>query len=70
MNIQAAALRRLATLNRASILDDLRVPSSNHLKPLRGDRSGMHSIRINAQYRICFVWREGHAYDVSIVDYH
>jgi proteic killer suppression protein len=70
MNIQAAATRRLAMLNRAGLLDDLRIPRSNHLKPLRGDLSGRHSIRINDQYRICFVWREGHAHDVSIVDYH
>jgi proteic killer suppression protein len=69
-NIQVAALRRLAMLNRATSLDELRIPHSNHLKPLRGDLSGRHSIRINDQYRICFVWRDGHAHDVGIVDYH
>jgi len=69
-NIRAVALRRLAMLNRAATLDDLRVPSSNHLKPLVGDRAGQYSIRINDQYRICFVWRDGHAHDVRIVDYH
>jgi proteic killer suppression protein len=51
-------------------LDDLRVPPGNRLEALRGDREGQHSIRVNDQWRICFVWREGLAYEVEIVDYH
>ncbi len=51
-------------------LDDLRVPPGNRLEKLRGDRQGQHSIRINDQYRICFVWRGHDAYDVEITDYH
>ncbi|MDR6934808.1 type II toxin-antitoxin system RelE/ParE family toxin [Luteibacter sp. 3190] len=69
-NIRSSAIRRLAMLNRAATLDDLRLPPSNHLKPLRGDRSGQYSVRINDQYRICFLWADGHAHDVRIVDYH
>lgn len=57
-------------LDAASILDDLRVPPGNRLEKLRGDRDGQHSIRINQQWRICFRWRGGNAYDVEIVDYH
>jgi len=51
-------------------LDDLRNPPANRLKPLRGDRTGQFSIRVNDQYRVCFVWRHGHAYEVTVVDYH
>ena len=57
-------------LNNAQSLSDLRVPPGNRLEALRGDRAGQHSIRINDQWRICFEWREGDAYDVEIVDYH
>lgn len=57
-------------LNNAQGLSDLRVPPGNRLEALRGDRAGQHSIRINDQWRICFEWREGDAYDVEIVDYH
>ena len=57
-------------LNAAKSLDELRVPPGNRLKALRGDRRGQNSIRINDQWRICFVWRDGYAYDVEIVDYH
>ena len=57
-------------LHRATVLQDLRVPPGNHLEPLKGDRQGQYSIRINDQYRICFKWRSGDAYDVEIVDYH
>lgn len=57
-------------LNNARTLSDLRVPPANRLEELRGDREGQHSIRINDQWRICFVWKEGDAYDVEIVDYH
>jgi len=57
-------------LNRAVTVQDLRVPPANRLEKLSGDRAGQYSIRINAQWRICFEWREGDAYDVEIVDYH
>ena len=69
-DIQAVALRKLRLLNNAQRLDDLRVPPANRLEALKGDRSGQHSIRINDQWRICFIWREGHAHQVEIVDYH
>jgi len=64
------AYRKLKYLNAAHELSDLRVPPGNRLEALRGDRAGQYSIRINDQYRICFVWRDGAAYDVEIVDYH
>lgn len=70
VNIARAADRKLGYLNAALNLSDLRVPPGNHLEALKGDRNGQHSIRINDQLRICFVWRDGHAYDVEIVDYH
>ena len=63
------ALRRLQQLDSATSLRDLALPG-NRLERLRGDRSGQHSIRINDQWRICFSWKEGDAYDVEIVDYH
>lgn len=69
-DIQAAALRKLRLLNAAQSLVDLRVPLANRLEALKGNRSGQHSIRINDQWRICFIWREGHAHEVEIVDYH
>jgi toxin HigB-1 len=62
--------RKLAMLESALELDDLRVPPGNRLKKLRGTRQGQHSIRINDQYRICFVWRGHDAYDVEITDYY
>ncbi|HET9835009.1 MAG TPA: type II toxin-antitoxin system RelE/ParE family toxin [Rhodanobacteraceae bacterium] len=68
--IEAAAMRKLAILNRAGRLEDLRIPPGNRLEALRGDRAGQYSIRINDQYRICFVWRDGDAFEVGIVDYH
>ncbi len=64
------ALRRLEYIEYASHLADLHVPTSNRLHALRGDRKGQHAIRINNQWRICFRFEEGHAYDVSITDYH
>ncbi len=67
---QKVALRKLRMLDAATRLDDLRVPPGNRLERLRGDRSGQHSIRINDQWRICFRWHGGDAYDVEIVDYH
>ncbi len=69
-DIQAAALRKLRILNQARVLEDLRVPPGNRLEALKGNRAGQHSIRINDQWRICFVWNEGGANDVEIVDYH
>ena len=68
--IQSVALRKLRMLNQAKRLSDLRVPPANRLESLKGDREGQHSIRVNRQWRICFVWREGGASDVEIVDYH
>lgn len=69
-DIQQIALRKLRMLNRSVTLQDLRVPPANRLEKLTGDRAGQYSIRINAQWRICFEWRDGSAYDVEIVDYH
>lgn len=69
-DIQQTARRKLRMLNNAQSLSDLRVPPGNRLETLRGDRAGQHSIRINDQWRICFEWREGDAYEVEIVDYH
>ena len=68
--IQAVALRKLRMLNNAHALDDLRIPPANHLEKLAGNRAGQYSIRINDQWRICFEWRDNHAYAVEIVDYH
>jgi proteic killer suppression protein len=69
-NIARVALRRLRLLNRASLLTDLRVPPANQLEALKGDRAGQYSIRVNDQYRICFRWQNGDAYDVELTDYH
>lgn len=69
-DIQAVALRKLRLLNQTRVLNDLRVPPGNRLEALRADRSGQHSIRINDQWRICFIWQEGGADHVEIVDYH
>jgi proteic killer suppression protein len=68
--IQRRARVKLEILDAAEKLEDLRIPPSNHLERLSGDREGQHSIRINLQWRICFEWFEGDAYDVEIVDYH
>lgn len=68
--IESVAMRKLAMLNRASVLDDLRVPPGNRLERLSGDRSGQHSIRINDQYRLCFLWTSAGPEEVEIVDYH
>jgi len=57
-------------LDQALHLNDLRAPYGNHLEALKGDRKGQHSVRVNNQWRICFRWSDGHAYDVEIVDYH
>ncbi len=69
-DIQSTALRKLWVLDAATDLADLRVPPNNRLEALRGSRQGQYSIRINDQWRICFRWQNGHAYDVEIVDYH
>jgi toxin HigB-1 len=69
-NIRSSAWRKLAILNAAVELQNLKVPPGNKLEPLKGDRKGQHSIRVNDQYRICFVWRDHNAHDVEIVDYH
>ena len=69
-DIQQLAYRKLRMLNNANDLSDLRVPPSNRLEKLKGNREGQFSIRINAQWRICFAWRERDAYGVEIVDYH
>jgi len=68
--IQAVARRKLRMLNNAQSLDDLRIPPANRLEALKGKRKGQHSIRINDQWRICFVWAAGNADQVEIVDYH
>ncbi len=68
--IERVAQRKLRQLDSAAELRDLAAPPGNRLEALKGDRQGQHSIRINDQWRICFVWRDGNAYDVEIVDYH
>ncbi|MGC2474585.1 MAG: type II toxin-antitoxin system RelE/ParE family toxin [Candidatus Sulfotelmatobacter sp.] len=68
--IERVARRKLRQIESATELRDLAAPPGNYLEALRGDRKGEHSIRINDQWRICFVWRGGDAYDVEIVDYH
>jgi proteic killer suppression protein len=70
MGIAAVARRRLRQLEIAGALSDLRVPPGNRLEPLRGDRDGQYSIRINNKYRVCFRWTAAGAADVEIVDYH
>jgi proteic killer suppression protein len=69
-NIQHLARRKLIILDAATELNALRVPPGNRIEALKGDRKGQHSIRINDQWRICFKWKAGDAYDVEIVDYH
>lgn len=68
--IQQRALTKLRLISTATELNTLRIPPSNHLEALSGNRKGQHSIRINNQWRICFRWHEGHAHDVEITDYH
>ena len=68
--IQNTAMRKLWMLDAAITLSDLKVPPNNQLEALKGDRKGQHSIRVNRQWRICFIWHEGHATNVEIVDYH
>ena len=68
--VESAARRKLAQLNAAATLDFLRVPPGNRLELLKGDRQGRHSIRINDQWRLCFRFENGNAFDAEIVDYH
>lgn len=70
VNIESVAMRKLAMLNRVGRLDDLRVPPGNRLETLKGDRVGQHSIRVNDQFRVCFVWTTEGPKDVEILDYH
>ena len=69
-DIQRVARRKLRMINNARDINDLRVPPGNRLEALKGDRTGQHSVRINQQWRICFRWDDGDAYDIEIVDYH
>jgi proteic killer suppression protein len=69
-DVQRIAQRKLAMLDAAELLQDLRVPPGNRLEKLKGRRAGQHSIRINDQWRVCFRWKDGDAYDVEIADYH
>lgn len=70
VEVQKVARRKLRMLNSAAVLDDLRVPPGNRLEALHGSRKGQYSIRINDQWRVCFRWKDGDAFDVEIVDYH
>jgi proteic killer suppression protein len=69
-NLRNVARRKLSAVHSAVNLEDLRLPPGNRLEELRGDRKGQHSIRINDQFRVCFAWRDGDAFDVEITDYH
>ncbi len=69
-NLEVAAMRKLVQLNAATSLEFLRIPPGNRLEALQGSRRGQYSIRINEQWRLCFVWADGHASQVEIVDYH
>jgi len=69
-DLRRRAFKKLAILNASVTLDNLAVPPGNHLVMLGGNRAGQHSIRINDQYRVCFLWRAGNAFEVEIADYH
>lgn len=69
-NLERVIRRKLIFLNQARCLNDLKSPPNNYLEALKGDREGTYSIRINKQWRLCFVWKNNDAYDVEIVDYH
>ncbi|RAP33598.1 excinuclease ABC subunit A [Candidatus Marinamargulisbacteria bacterium SCGC AAA071-K20] len=69
-SISDSARRKLLMINAAISVDILRLPPSNRLEALKGDRKGQYSIRVNQQFRVCFTWKDGHAYNVHIVDYH
>jgi toxin HigB-1 len=68
--MQTTARRKLRMLNNAEAIEDLKAPPGNRLEALKGSRKGQHSIRINNQWRLCFQWKDNHAYSVEIVDYH
>jgi toxin HigB-1 len=68
--IERVALRKLRQIHSVSTVEELYAPSANRLERLKGEREGQWSLRINRQYRICFVWRDGDAYEVEIIDYH
>ena len=70
VQIQRVAMRKMAMLNRAATLNDLRIPPGNRLEALSDDRKGQHSIRVNKQWRVCFVWSDQGPANVEIVDYH
>lgn len=69
-DVRKIALRKLRQLDAVTKLETLRIPPANRLEALKGDRKGQHSIRINDQWRICFIWRDGNTWDVEISDYH
>ena len=69
-DIQQVALRKLRMINNAQNIHDLRIPPSNRLEKLSSDRTGQYGIRINDQWRICFIWKDNNAYNVEITDYH
>lgn len=69
-DVLSRAVKKLFLIDTVTRLDDLRVPPGNRLEALSGDRAGQHSIRVNDQWRVCFVWRDGDAYDVEFCDYH
>lgn len=69
-HLHRAKLRKLVALDAAATLEDLRIPPGNRLERLKGRRLGQHSIRVNDQWRVCFKWKDGDAFDVEIVDYH
>jgi proteic killer suppression protein len=69
-DVRRSGRKKLLILDRAASLADLRVPPNNRLEALKGNREGQHSIRVNDQFRVCFVWRDGDAYEVEITDYH
>ena len=69
-DIQQVAIRKLRMINNAKNIIDLRVPSANRLEKLSGNRAGQYSIRINDQWRVCFAWKSGEAFEVEITDYH
>jgi proteic killer suppression protein len=70
IEIQKMGLRKLIMINASIDLNDLKIPPSNHLEKLKGNREGQYSIRINDQWRICFKWKDGNSFEVEIVDYH
>jgi proteic killer suppression protein len=69
-DIQTRAFNKLTAIQAANVIEDLRIPPSNHLEALKGDRNGQYSIRINDRYRVCFRWNDNNAENVEIVDYH